>query len=352
MADTKRPVVSSVTPAVIDSGGGDESFVSSISVSRAGSVYAWGLAPSLGRGGSSDASASATAAAKKSDAGAANVLEPELIPVLPKATEKATKFIHLSCGLHFTVAVSQDGRCFGFGSTAHNRLGGPAADSAQNAPAPALIHIPFSPSTPNPRIIRVACGQKHTLAMNDRGQLWSWGAADSGLGRTDASTSPHIPGRVWLPVADAQFADVKQRHKTPDQTFGSSGAAGKSGGSGGDSPAPNGFHAVVSIACGSRFSVVATAEGTAYAWGINTSKQCGIAKDGVVMFELPTPVGGALNDHDIVSVGCGYAFAGAVTSDGLLFTGGANADGQTGHVGPTTTNTPPPRKLKIKLRRR
>jgi len=91
---------------------------------------------------------------------------PERVKGLPKM-----KVVHLSSGAKHSGAVTEDGRLWMCGSNLHDKLGleGITTGSKKSfKPVELLNHV---------KIKQVACGDYHTLALTDQGNVFVWGGS-------------------------------------------------------------------------------------------------------------------------------------------------------------------------------
>jgi hypothetical protein len=97
-------------------------------------------------------------------------------------------------GWRHTVALDADGQLYGWGWNKFGQVGCGNTDD-QNSPK-LVIDID------NQKISQVTCGWRHTVAITDRGNVYSWGRGTSGqLGHGDA-VDRCVPKRVELLSAD------------------------------------------------------------------------------------------------------------------------------------------------------
>lgn len=85
----------------------------------------------------------------------------------------------VGAGAEFSMFVTDDGQLYAAGCAEHGHLGnGATGERIQsygkvvfgNAFTPLRVHFP-----PDVSIRQVACGANHTVALDDRGKVWSWG---------------------------------------------------------------------------------------------------------------------------------------------------------------------------------
>ena len=191
----------------------------------------------------------------------------------------------VACGDAHTATVTEGGGVYTFGWGYCGRLGHGAE---KDQPAPRRV----SPAAFNDeRVVMVAAGFAHTVALSEEGHVFTWGYGENGqLGHNDD---------------DDQLA--------PRQL----------------EPGRFGGEKVVFVAAGGRHTVAVTAWGNLYSWGNGGRGQLGL---GSCCFRLvPTLVGAwAFGGTPVVMAACGYAHTLVVTYDGALWACGWGENGQLG----------------------
>ncbi len=140
----------------------------------------------------------------------------------------------------------------------------------------------------------VAGGVRHTLQVHADGTVSAWGS------------------NVYGQLGDETFTD----RPTP--------------------VAVSGLANATAVAAGGFHSLAVTSAGTLVAWGANTSAQLGLGSAGAAV-NTPHAVTGL---SGVAGVAAGWAHSVALTSDGAVWTWGANADGQLGDGTTTLRSTP------------
>ncbi|KYQ49672.1 RCC1 and BTB domain-containing protein 1 [Trachymyrmex zeteki] len=80
------------------------------------------------------------------------------------------KVVHISCGAAFTVVIIDNGEVYGWGNNRYGQLGvGDMEDRTTPCQVDSLIGTV---------IVQVVCGDRHTLALTDKGDLYAWGLLD------------------------------------------------------------------------------------------------------------------------------------------------------------------------------
>lgn len=110
------------------------------------------------------------------------IKSPKLVPELKDITEITTS-------MHHTIALNQEGQILAFGRSYSGSLGlGDNVEKPQETPE--LITIPA-----DVRIVEVSAGPNHTVALDNNGQLWTFGSdARGALGHGEGKkyTSPKM----------------------------------------------------------------------------------------------------------------------------------------------------------------
>ena len=140
------------------------------------------------------------------------------------------------------------------------------------------------------RIVQIAAGAAHQLALRSDGTVFAWGRDDAGqLGLGTASGTP-----VSKPAPVSGLADV------------------------------------VALCAGTEHSVAVRADGVVFAWGANDAGQLGLGSaDGAAH---PTP--GVVDLlSGVTAVACGRDHTLALRTDGTVWAWGLGSSGQLGHGG-------------------
>ena len=191
-------------------------------------------------------------------------------------------------------AVMPDGRVLAWGDSGNGLLGNtPLAELEATGRQHPLVPTPTY-TVPIPKIVDVATGSRHTLALTEDGRVFAWGNGQAGQ-----------LGIGELPV-------VNFRNRPPDINY--------------FVPYPiqiPGLESVTAISTCTDFSLALLKDGTIRAWGENQYGQLG---DGTTQARLlPVAVRGITNAVAI-SAG-GLEFAVALLADGTVMTWGRRGDG-------------------------
>jgi len=223
---------------------------------------------------------------------------PESTPTpvtLPGATGGVTQ---AAAGQYFSLAATSTGQVYAFGMNIQGQLGNLTnAGTPTPNPTPALVTLPGASG----QIVQLAAGAEHSLALTSTGQAYAWGDnhyGELGYGSNTGTDNPNpTPAQIVLPA---------------------------------------GAGPIVQVAAGSFFTLVLTAAGQVYAFGINNQGQLGNTTNNGLFASNParTLVGFPEATGPVVQIAAGKSHSLALTSTGQLYAFGDNYNGQLG----TTTN--------------
>jgi myosin heavy subunit len=190
----------------------------------------------------------------------------------------------INCGEDHSVALSEDGSVFTWGSNARGQLGhGP---SNRSSCSPRRVETFKRP------VVEIGCGAFHNIALLSAGQVAVWGSAEqTGLGVFVGN------GDKAYPTILNALTKFRMRH----------------------------------VGSGTDYCVVVSHSGDLYSWGENYSGQLGLG-DTKARF-VPTLIPSLREDKRhgrIVGISCGHLHVLAQTSTGKLYAWGGNSDGQLG----------------------
>ena len=197
--------------------------------------------------------------------------EPSVTFAAPILSLQDKQITAIAAGGDQSFALDIDGNVWAWGRNDFGQLGIGSDEPKRNTPVK-LEHFPT-------RIIRIAAGAFHTLAIDSGGTLWAWGFNGSGQLGTGTQIESRGPVRVSF---------------------------------------PDGTPRIVMIAAGDGHSLAVDANGNLWAWGSNDRGQLGI---GTVMdSHVPARVTYPLGDtHPIVSIAAGTHHSLALESQSFLF---------------------------------
>ena len=212
----------------------------------------------------------------------------------------------VACGSSYSVVVVA-GQVASCGKNIHGQLGHGGRDEET---APRVVE-----GLRGVRVVAVAARGAHTLALDDRGRVYSWGRGDEGqLGHGAFAAVPH-PRRIARLPTSVVAVGAGRTHSLALDADGAvySWGCGDDGALGhGDRRRQLAPRAVeffktrpaASVSCGSRHNAVVTADGALVTWGWAAYGQCGASAggDGLRPAEVPLPGDGGA---ECVSAACG-----------------------------------------------
>jgi uncharacterized delta-60 repeat protein len=204
----------------------------------------------------------------------------------------------LSAGASHSMALCSDGTVAAWGSNSTGQIG---ANGGSQSSTPVIVSTLGVLSTK--RVIAIAAGANHSLALCADGTVAGWGANTSGqLGNGGG-------GSTGTPVAVNTNGVL----------------SGKK---------------VVAIAAGQSHSMALCSDGTVAAWGANASGQLGNKSTTGSSLPVAVYTQSALAGKTVTAIAAGQFHSFALCSDGTLATWGDNADGQLGNNSSTPSNIP------------
>jgi cysteine-rich repeat protein len=143
------------------------------------------------------------------------------------------------------------------------------------------------------KVVALAAGTSHSLALSSGGTVYAWGLNTSGQLGDGTTTTRRTP----IPVP--------------------------------------GLTNVVAISAGANYSLALRSDGTVYAWGLNTSGQLGDGTTTTRRTPIPVP-----NLTNVVAIAAGDNHSLAVRAVGTVYAWGDNDNGQLGDGSTTNRATP------------
>ncbi|XP_075905855.1 putative E3 ubiquitin-protein ligase HERC6 [Nelusetta ayraudi] len=204
----------------------------------------------------------------------------------PGRVDGLSAVVSVACGRDHSLAACAAGRLFSWGAAEDGQLG-------ISPPPSGYIDTPRCVPTPLAvRVIQVACGNAHSLALTIGGEVLSWGSNSHGQLGHGKEVSPSLP--------------------TPAQVAALTGVA------------------VTQISAGGTHSLFLTLPGLVYCCGANQSGQLGLNRvDETGRFNICRVPG--LRPLGVSFISCGEAHTAVLTKGGKVLTFGEGRHGQLGH---------------------
>ncbi|CAG0900887.1 unnamed protein product, partial [Cyprideis torosa] len=195
------------------------------------------------------------------------------------------------CGQH-ALACTESGELYAWGHNGYCQLG--------NGSTNAMVTIPAQVHFPEKKVIEVACGSHHSLALTAEGEVFAWGQNNFGQVGSGTTTNQPLPRRVGGALTER---------------------AGR----------------VKAICAGQTSSFAVTEAGEVFSWGNNGNGQLGLGSSGNQPMPSRVP---ALSGVYVIQVTCGYAHTLALCDDGAVYAWGANSYGQLGTGNKNNSSVP------------
>lgn len=208
----------------------------------------------------------------------------------PQLVPGLSRILRIAAGAFHGVALSADGQVFTWGDDQYGQLGRMA--TPVNRRSPGVVLGPDG-SAPLTNIARISAGWGHTVAYASDGSVYAWGWNASGQLGDGTRTDRALPVRVKSPDAAATLRDASD------------------------------------VVAGFAFTLVRTPRNTAYAFGFNRYSQLGDAtnSDRTLPVEVFVEPGFLLSTNELVAGG-DHAFA--FTDDRKIVGWGRNEHGELG----------------------
>ncbi|KAM3967385.1 HECT and RLD domain containing E3 ubiquitin ligase 4 [Aphomia sociella] len=215
----------------------------------------------------------------------------------PSLVEKLKEFkiLTVACGIQHSLALNEWGIPYSWGCNNMGQLGLDTRDTYSHN-IPSIVKLL---ATKN--VIQIACGSYHSIALTNNGDLYSWGANSYG---------------------QCGLGNVTNKEMKPQQITSLLGVP------------------IALIACGSNHTFVLSKSGAVFGWGKNTHGQLGLQDKENRCYPSHVKI---LRNVKVCHIACGEDFTVFLTLDGGVFTCGIGEYGQTGHG--TTRDELVPRKV-------
>ncbi|XP_068758844.1 uncharacterized protein [Montipora capricornis] len=223
------------------------------------------------------------AAAIKCIFGGHNVAENDYARKKESAVEFLCRPVRLSCGQQHTAVVNSSGDVYTWGRSQKGRLGHGDLIEEEGKSVPFRVEILHMHKI---KVLSVACGMEHTLALCNDG-VYSWGSSEYGqLGQGDTRQQTR-------PVYITELSDKR----------------------------------CIAVVCGHYHSLALSADHRVWSWGWGVHGQLGVGSIEDVL--LPTHIKG-LDKYEVIQLAAGYSHSVALSVQGQVFTFGGGLYGQLG----------------------
>ncbi|XP_013584595.1 PREDICTED: RCC1 and BTB domain-containing protein 1 [Brassica oleracea var. oleracea] len=219
--------------------------------------------------------------------------------LFPGAFPANTAIRQVSCGTAHVVALSEDGFLQAWGYNEQGQLGRGVTCEGLQAPRVITAYAKFLDEAPElVKITQVSCGEYHTAAVSETGEVYTWGLGSMGQ-----------LGHVSLQSGDKELI--------PRRVAGLDGVSMKE------------------VACGGVHTCALSLEGALYAWGGGQAGQLGLGPQSGFLFSVSNGSEMLLRNvpvlvipTDVRLVACGHSHTLVYMREGRICGWGYNSYGQ------------------------
>ncbi len=237
----------------------------------------------------------------------------------------SNKIIAVALGYFHSIALTEDGTVYSWGYNWYGQLGD---NSTTNSSIPVkVLKGAYSEGTTylgdnsSNKIIAVALGERHSIALAEDGTVYSWGRNEYGQLGDNTNTQRNAPVKV-----------LKGAYSEGTTYLGD-----------------NSSNKIIAVALGGYHSIALAADGTMYSWGYNDHGQLG--NNSTTNSSIPVKVlKGAYSEgttylgdnssNKIIAVALGKYHSIALATDGTVYSWGSNISGQLGDNSTTDSYIP------------
>ncbi|MEO6750483.1 MAG: cadherin-like beta sandwich domain-containing protein, partial [Chthoniobacteraceae bacterium] len=204
----------------------------------------------------------------------------------------------LSAGRNHSLALCSDGTVAAWGLNSSGQIG---TNGGGQSNVPVIVSTLGVLSTK--RVVAIAAGEAHSLALCSDGTVAAWGANSNGQLGIGGTSTTGVPTPVYA-------AGVLSGKK------------------------------VVAIAGGQRHSMALLSTGAVVTWGYNLNGQLGSGNNVVATVPVSVDATGVLSGKTVIAIAAGESHCLALCSAGLVAAWGENKYGQLGNGATTDSNVP------------
>jgi alpha-tubulin suppressor-like RCC1 family protein len=246
------------------------------------------------------------------------------MPIPPSRLPCASQEIQqVALGYDYVLLLTKNGKVYGWGDNGQGQLGFPP-ETTPVCFRPELVEIPG-----DPKIESMCCGDYTSFLVSEDGDVYSFGAMCSSLGREESPESPpHVPTKIAGVSEIVKISAVYHMLALTKngEVFGWGDNWNGHLGLGQEEqyeqylPTKIPFDVEISDICaGGNYSMFITKTGNLFACGANSRGQLGLGDD---ESDVRSPVLVPL--EGVVSVACGWEHSLVLTRDGTLYSFGNN----------------------------
>lgn len=233
--------------------------------------------------------------------------------------------VAISDGGWHSLALKSDGTVWAWGDNGYGQLGD---GTTTNKNSPVQVR-----GLDN--IIAISGGCEHSLALRSDGTVWAWGENYKGqLGNGENTIRVNYPVQVdkltrVVAIAAGGGHSLALKSDGTVWAWGDDGYGQLGDGTSIDRDVPiqvHGINNIIEIAGGGGHSLALMSDGTVWAWGNNEYGQLG---NGIAAHKSTVPVK-AVKLSSVIAIDCGWRHSIAMKSDGTIWGWGINWHGELG----------------------
>lgn len=255
--------------------------------------------------------------------------------------------VSVSAGSFYSMALTDDGLLFSWGSNNAGVLG----DGSGLSTSPVPVAVDTTGALSGKAVTKVSCGSYAAAALTSDGFTFCWGSNSLGNLGTGSSLSAAVPAAVYTGgVLNGVFLTDMEMAGDGVVALGSDGRLygwGRYPGNGTysssvpvevDMSGVLSGKAITAVSNG-NCSMVLSSDGELFSWGFNYFGEAGNGTIGVIYSPVAVDTSGVLAGKRIVKVNSGVAVT-ALAEDGSLFSWGRNDFGELGDGTNTSRSVP------------
>ncbi len=242
---------------------------------------------------------------------------PQLLTT-PDEVVKLDKVIAIAAGFDHALALKADGTVWGWGNDDFGQIGNGTSGN-RVSPVPEKAQYLSG-------VTAIAAGHGNSLALKSDGTLWIWGSESPGDPRYMPSVGKAIP--VPLTGLDSVTKIAASVGGSQSLALKSDGTVWIWGGEPRSLVQVAGLGGVTDVAAGLSHKLALRSDGTVWAWGYNTFGQLGNLATADSESTVPVQVKDLTR---VTAVAAGTWHSLALTSEGRVWAWGANGSGQLGN---------------------
>ncbi|XP_044008822.1 secretion-regulating guanine nucleotide exchange factor-like isoform X1 [Aphidius gifuensis] len=199
--------------------------------------------------------------------------------------ENLNNIIDIACGWDSSMALTETGDIYVWGSNTYGQLG---LESPEE-----FINKPIKIQLPNFRVKKISMGLRHSAIVTHDGQVFVTG-----------SNNKHQLG-----IVNDDNVKIKQIKKFTKVLE---------------------IENIIDVSCGQYFNIALSNNNCVYSWGDNKQGQLGFDNNKIKYHDKPVKIIFDIDIKNIISISSGWTHSSVLTTDGKIYSWGRNIYGQLG----------------------